>query len=77
MSKGGVGAASMRSHLPGDVVADEAEPRDAAVLLHDTTQSTLRVLRHAVCFVEDDDLVRRAGEVAARETASEDVSERQ
>ncbi|KAI3477930.1 hypothetical protein L1887_60159 [Cichorium endivia] len=57
-------AASRRQRLDDarHIVAHEAEARDAAVLLHDATQRTLRILRHAVRLVEDDDLERRARE---------------
>lgn len=39
-----------------DVVAHEAKPRDAAVLLHRPAQRGLRVLRHAVRLIQDHDL---------------------
>lgn len=45
---------------PSNVVANETEPCVLGVLLHDSPKSTLRVLRHRVCFIENDDFVRWA-----------------
>ena len=46
--------------IPGHVVADEAEASDARVILHDAAEGGLRVLRHAVRLVEDDDFIWRS-----------------
>lgn len=46
---------------PGDVVADEAEPRDARVCLHDAAKGRLGILSHAVGLIENDDLERWCG----------------
>lgn len=42
-----------------DVVADEAEPGRAGLLLHGATQGRLGGVRHRIRLVEDDQLVRR------------------
>jgi hypothetical protein len=44
---------------PRNVVAHQTEPRYPRVVFHDSPQGCLRILRHAIRFVQDDDLVRR------------------
>lgn len=47
--------------VPSNVVADETEAGDFGVGFHDAAEGALRVLGHGVGFVEDNDLVGRAG----------------
>lgn len=42
---------------PSDIIAYEAEPRYPRVRFHDASEGTLRVLRHRVRLIEDDDFV--------------------
>lgn len=42
------------SDQPSHVIADQTEPGDARIRLHDPPQSRLRVLRHGIGFIEDD-----------------------
>ena len=42
-----------------EIVADETEANVLCELLHDATQSVLRIIRHRVRLVQDDQLIRR------------------
>lgn len=44
-------------YLPSDIIADETEPSDARIGLHDPPQCRLGILCHRVRFIEYDELV--------------------
>lgn len=54
-----VGANPDINCAPGDIVAHKAETSDPRICLHDAPQRALSVLCHGVCFVQNDNLVRR------------------
>ena len=48
----------MQRNRPRDIIANETEPRDARIILHDPPERGLGILRHRVGLIKDNDLVR-------------------
>lgn len=48
-----------RVYAPSDIIADQTKSCYPGIGLHDSSERTLRILCHRVCFIKNYDLVRR------------------